>query len=70
VESGRKILKLAGLMCLALPVATALAADTDIDRGRQTIDVVGRPLAGAAAPAEFAAARRVDDARGAIPWGA
>ena len=39
----------------------------DIDQGRQAIGIAGGPLAGAAAPAEFAAAGRMVYPRGAIP---
>ena len=42
-------------------------ARADVDQGRQAIGIAGGPLAGAAAPAEFAAAGRMVHSRGAIP---
>ena len=42
-------------------------AGADVDHGRQAVDVIRRPLAGAAPPAELAAAGRMDRAGRAIP---
>ena len=52
------------------PVAEADAgrrAGADVDDRRQAVGVVGRPLAGAVAPAELAAAGRQADARRPVP---